>query len=107
MTSSPTDSSPDKQDALESFRSRIDMIDANLIRLLSERTKLVVEVGKYKKAARIPIMQPERVRIVLEDRAAQAATIGMNPEVVREIWNILIKTPAVRKRRCREKGTPP
>src|SRR4051795_2901478 len=91
MTGSATDSSPDRQDALESFRFRIDMIDADLIRLLSERTKLVIEVGRYKKAARIPVMQPERVRIVLEDRAARAATMGLNPEIAREIWSILIQ----------------
>ena len=39
------------KDKLQPLRSKIDEIDAKLVRLLNERTKLVLEIGKIKHAA--------------------------------------------------------
>ena len=38
------------KDKLQQLRSKIDEIDTKLVRLLNERTKLVLEIGKVKHA---------------------------------------------------------
>lgn len=52
--------------ALSSLRKRIDRIDADLIRLLNERSKLVVGVGRIKRKTGIPVYAPHREQQVLE-----------------------------------------
>ncbi|WP_316203120.1 MULTISPECIES: chorismate mutase [unclassified Bradyrhizobium] len=90
MTDEATEGLAGGENVLDEFRSRIDLVDAELISLLSERARLAVEIGKYKKIAKLPIMQPDRVRAVLDDRVARGARAGLAPDVVRQIWSILI-----------------
>lgn len=47
------------------WRKRIDEIDAELVRLLNERSQCAVEVGRIKRAAQMPLYQPEREREIL------------------------------------------
>jgi len=51
---------------LAPLRKRIDEIDKQLVELLNERARVVVEVGKAKQAGAGPIYAPDRERIVLE-----------------------------------------
>ncbi|MCC6677806.1 MAG: prephenate dehydratase [Phycisphaerales bacterium] len=51
---------------LDSVRIRIDRLDRKLVDLLNERASLVVEVGKLKRAAGLPIYTPHREAQVLE-----------------------------------------
>ena len=50
---------------LQQFRSKIDGIDSKLVRLLNERTKLVLEIGKIKHAAGEEFYAPDREEAVL------------------------------------------
>ena len=50
---------------LQQLRSRIDEIDSKLVRLLNDRTKLVLEIGKIKKASGGEIYAPDREEAVL------------------------------------------
>ncbi len=50
---------------IEDWRAEIDAIDQNLLRLMNRRAQLAVEVGALKKAAGIPILDPDRERDVL------------------------------------------
>lgn len=60
-------SSPDGQiPSLDDLRRQIDEMDARLVQLLNDRAKIVVEVGKYKQANRLPIYAPERERAIIE-----------------------------------------
>ena len=54
--------------SLEEFRAKIDEIDVELVRLINERAKQVVEVGKLKLRDRNapPIYAPDRERAVLD-----------------------------------------
>ncbi len=54
--------------ALKDLRTRIDAIDQRLVKLLNDRAKLVVEVGKTKRGTNVPIYAPHREAEVL-DRA--------------------------------------
>lgn len=50
---------------LDAFRRRIDELDRRLIETLSERAKVVVEIGRHKQATGIPIYAPHRESEVL------------------------------------------
>ena len=58
---------------IEDLRSRIDVIDEQLLRLLNVRVACAVEVGRLKHEAGLPIYQPEREKQVLS-RVRQSAT---------------------------------
>jgi chorismate mutase len=50
---------------IEELRTRIDVIDEQLVRLLNVRVACAVEVGRLKHEAGVPIYQPEREAHVL------------------------------------------
>jgi chorismate mutase len=58
---------------IEELRSRIDVIDDQLVRLLNVRVACAVEVGRLKHEAGVPIYQPEREAQVLS-RVKKSAT---------------------------------
>ena len=51
---------------IEHWRSEIDQIDAELLRLLNIRARLALKVGALKQAAHLPFCDPERERTVLQ-----------------------------------------
>ena len=51
---------------IEHWRSEIDQIDAELLRLLNIRARLALKVGALKQAADLPFCDPERERTVLQ-----------------------------------------
>ncbi|AKJ64274.1 prephenate dehydratase [Kiritimatiella glycovorans] len=51
---------------LDQWRGKIDAIDAELVRLLNERTRIALEIGKLKKEAGAEIYVPSRERAVLQ-----------------------------------------
>ena len=58
---------------IEDLRSRIDVIDEQLVRLLNVRVACAVEVGRLKHEAGVPIYQPDREAQVLA-RVRKSAT---------------------------------
>src|SRR3982750_4723373 len=52
--------------ALLQYRAQIDAIDEQLVNLLNERAKVVVEIGKVKHKTNAPIYAPDREKMVLE-----------------------------------------
>jgi len=63
---------------LEILRDQINTLDRSLVKLLNDRATLVVEVGKLKRAAGLPVYTPHREAEVLE-RAIKLST-GPLPE---------------------------
>ena len=51
---------------IEHWRKEIDEVDLELLRLLNVRARLALKVGVLKKAAALPIVDPDRERIVLQ-----------------------------------------
>jgi chorismate mutase/prephenate dehydratase len=51
--------------SLEDLRKRIDEIDKQLVQLLNERARVVVEIGKLKNKAEKPVYSPDREKEVL------------------------------------------
>ncbi len=52
---------------LADWRKKIDEIDLRLVEVLSERARAVVEIGRLKRDTALPIYEPDRERIVLEN----------------------------------------
>jgi chorismate mutase/prephenate dehydratase len=57
-------------DRLAELRARIDEVDARLLELLSERGRLVGQVGELKHATGAPVLRPEREAQILRGLAA-------------------------------------
>ena len=50
---------------IEYYRTEIDEIDRELLRLLNRRARLAMKVGALKRVAGLPCSDPERERVVL------------------------------------------
>jgi len=48
------------QAKLEEFRVLIDELDRRIVGLLNERTRVVEDIGRVKRLARLPIYEPKR-----------------------------------------------
>jgi chorismate mutase len=77
---------------LEPFRRRLDGIDDEIARLLGERLQICREVAVYKSEHEIPMMQPDRVRIVRERYLARGAENDLPEEFSSDLFDLLIAT---------------
>ena len=67
------------------LRYRIDQIDESLLGLLARRMQLSIELGEYKKANDMPILQTSRYSEIIERRAEFGETLDLDPLFVQEI----------------------
>jgi 4-amino-4-deoxychorismate mutase len=79
-------------EGLEPFRRRLDGIDEQIARLLGERLDICRDVAAYKSEHEIPMMQPERVKLVRERYLARGAEVGLPAEFTAELFELLIAT---------------
>ncbi|HYH52714.1 MAG TPA: chorismate mutase [Solirubrobacterales bacterium] len=77
---------------LEPFRQRLDAIDDQIAKLLGERLEICREVAAYKSEHEIPMMQPERVRIVRENYLRRGAEHDLPEQFSSDLFDLLIAT---------------
>jgi chorismate mutase-like protein len=77
---------------LEPFRNRLDEIDDAIAKLLGERLQICREVAVYKSEHEIPMMQPERVKIVRERYLARGAEHDLPEQFTSDLFDLLIAT---------------
>src|SRR5262245_12579817 len=77
---------------IEELRSRIDVIDQQLVRLLNVRVACAVEVGRLKHEAGLPIYQPNREAEVLASVKKSATDLAgpLTAEAVVRIFERVI-----------------
>lgn len=75
---------------LEPYRKHIDDLDDRIVDLLVERTEIIREVGHLKFRENIPAFLQNRVDEVRERAAARAEKKDLDPDLVRQIYTILI-----------------
>ncbi len=80
-------SSGEQQLAL--LRSLIDQCDDDLLQALSRRMQVVRQIGQLKREAAMPIVQTHRYDQVLLHRMARAEALGLPPEFVRQIFQLV------------------
>jgi chorismate mutase len=75
--------------ALEGYRVAIDALDLRLLELLNERTRVVENIGRVKREAKLPIYEPKR-----EDQVFANITTHnggpLTPEAVKRIFERII-----------------
>ena len=75
---------------LEALRKRILEVDEALVDLIEERKALVLEVGRLKTAAGLPVLDPSREAAVVRRAAELARARGVDEELTRDvIWRII------------------
>ncbi len=71
--------------SLEALRAQIDQLDAGLVGLLNDRTRVVLEIGKLKKKSGSEIYVPAREREVL-DRVARLNKGPLTAQAVQSVY---------------------
>jgi 4-amino-4-deoxychorismate mutase len=77
---------------LEPFRRRLDEVDDQIAALLGERLQICREVAVYKSEHEIPMMQPERVKVVRERYLARGAEHDLPEQFTSDLFDLLIAT---------------
>ena len=75
---------------IEHWRSEIDELDGELLRLLNMRARLALKVGALKKASGLPLCDPERERRVLS-RLQEANSGPLDPQAVSRLFRRIIR----------------
>ncbi len=71
------------------YRSEIDKIDFEIIKLLFERMKLAERIGEIKSIFQIPVFQPERWQEILSSRPAWAEQSGLTSAFIEKMWELI------------------
>jgi chorismate mutase/prephenate dehydratase len=74
---------------LDEWRTRIDEIDRQLLRLLSQRAELSLEIGRAKRESGEPVLVPEREQEIL-DELTRLNSGPLPPGAVRAIWSEIL-----------------
>jgi chorismate mutase-like protein len=77
---------------LDPFRRRLDEIDDQIAKLLGERLDICREVAVYKSEHEIPMMQPDRVKIVRQRYLDRGAEAGLPQDFSSDLFDLLIAT---------------
>jgi chorismate mutase len=100
--SAPADTAA--QAAIEHWRRRIDLIDAQLVGLLNSRSACAVEIGRIKRTLGLPVYSPEREAAVLE-RVGRDNPGPLDPMAVRRVFERIIDEGRRLERLAVEEGT--
>jgi chorismate mutase len=79
----------DDQGEIDAWRSRIDTIDEQLVRLLNSRSACAVEIGRLKRRLGLPVYSPEREASILE-RVMRDNPGPLEPTAVRRVFERII-----------------
>jgi 4-amino-4-deoxychorismate mutase len=82
-------------DELSNFRTRIDEIDEQIVGYIKERLEICKAVAKYKSQNDIPMMQPGRVKEVLDKRRQLADRLAINPNLVENIYKLIVEEACI------------
>jgi chorismate mutase-like protein len=74
---------------LEECRQRIDEVDRRIVALLNERTRVVEEIGRVKRDAKLPIYEPKREDMVFQNVIGSNAG-PLTPEALRRVFERII-----------------
>ncbi|HEY1206363.1 MAG: chorismate mutase [Bryobacteraceae bacterium] len=93
--------------ALAGFRDRIDDLDRRILELLSERTRIVEEIGRVKRHLSLPIYEPRREDEVFENVTAHNHGPLSSDSVKRVFERIIDEMRNIQRLRMLEKDDKP
>lgn len=74
---------------LEMLRAEVDALDAQLVRLFEMRLSVCEEIGREKRRANLPTLDPERERAVLAGCRAQVHAPRFAPYAERYLTHVM------------------
>lgn len=80
----------DKTENIKRIREQIDLIDLEMLNLLSKRKDLVTEIVKFK--SRDQIIDKKRIKLILDKLDLEAKKRGIPENLVRKLWEEMIKS---------------
>lgn len=75
---------------LSELRARIDQLDRALIAIVAERLAACREVAAAKEHSGTPVIQPDRVRDVVDSRRRQAIDAGVDADFAEQLFRVLL-----------------
>jgi chorismate mutase-like protein len=75
---------------IEYWRNEIDEVDRELLQLLNRRARLAMKVGTLKRAAGLPLSDPEREQVVLQT-LQQANTGPLDRRSITKLFSRIIR----------------
>jgi chorismate mutase len=91
---------------LEQCRVRIDDVDRRIVDLLNERTRVVEEIGRVKREARLPIYEPKREEQVFQN-VTQSNAGPLTPEALKRVFERVIdEMRTIQRVRMEAQGDP-
>ena len=79
----------EKQPEISDWRSRIDELDLNLVRLLNDRAHCAIEIGKIKRKRKMAIYDPKREEEVIR-RVIEHNQGPLDGEGIRRLFERII-----------------
>jgi chorismate mutase len=76
-----------EENKLAELRKRIDKLDNQMVFLLAQRMDAVRQVGEFKKKQNIPPLDESRWQEVLSSKMKLAEEAGIDPEVIKDLFN--------------------
>ena len=76
---------------LNQLREEIDVVDEQIIRLLSQRMELILKVGAFKKKHGIIPLDAKRWQEVLNSKLTLAKQFGLDTEMIKNIYENIHK----------------
>ncbi len=77
---------------LDTLRDKLSAVDHRLVELIAERQKIVGEIGKSKRSTGTGTRDYAREKDVLDMGRAQAEAVGVDPDLVEGMLQLLIRT---------------
>lgn len=73
------------------LRDEIDRVDRQLVELVARRLRGSVEIAKIKATRGVAMRSPDREAELIEDAREDAASLGVDPEYVEELFTVVLE----------------
>ncbi|MDX9909188.1 MAG: chorismate mutase [Mariniphaga sp.] len=84
-----TVNNPEFENRLEMLRSRIDVIDSELLEMLASRVDIVKQIGKYKKENNVMALQINRWSQLMDNRVNMGKRLNLNETFVKILFQLI------------------
>ena len=85
--------------SLDELRDEIEEIDREIVESIARRTYVVESIAEVKKERGMEIHDPKREEVVLDRVAERAESLDVDPEDVREVFELLMNISKKEQRR--------
>lgn len=99
------DEHPEAISELDSFRQKVDLVDAQILELMADRFQIIKQIGEYKREQNLAVYQPNRWQDVMESRIRAGVKKGMTEKFMKSFL-FAIHEESVKKQEAQLKEAP-